>query len=121
MDWFKKHLNWTAFLAILLCLMVSTGGSVKTFVETLVFISFARFFAILFLGSVNELIFAAIGLILSVPILIWVLKQKQRTLWWVFIIFVPFGWVIFPRLENRSEVTDIVNGKVITRPRDKND
>lgn len=60
-------------------------------------------------------------LVVCFPIYGWILKQKKRTLWWLFILFVPFGWIVFLSLENRSEVIDMKDGKIITRPRDDND
>ena len=127
MNWFKRHLNWTSGLGILLGFILATGGSVKTFFESIIFLSFTGFVASLssdiYSGSLGslELIFAVIGLVLCLPILVWVLKQKHRTLWWILIIFVPLGFIIFPCLKNKSEVIDIVNGKVITRPREESD
>jgi len=35
----------------------------------------------------------------------WVIKQKGRSLWWLLLFFVPFGWISFFLLENRSNET----------------
>ena len=46
----------------------------------------------------------------------WILRKKARSLWWVLILFVPFGWIVFLSLENRKigEILDIRKG-VITK------
>lgn len=127
MNWFEKHLNWTMGIGILLCIIVIAIYDAKQVLETIIFISFtglaSSIFSNFFAGRIDiiGLLFTVVGLALCIAVSIWVLKQKHRTLWWALIIFVPLGWVFIPRLENRSEVTDIVDGRIITRPRDKND
>ena len=124
MNWFKRHLNWTAGIGILLCIIITVIYDVKQVLETIVFISFTGFvssiFSNLFAGRIDiiGLLFTIIGLAACITILVWVLKQKQRNLWWVLITFVPLGWLVIPLLGNRSKVLDIVDGKVITRHRE---
>ncbi len=102
MRWFQRHLNWAYLFGLLiLCAL----------------------FAILAQVSSREIggIIAFAGIIL---LTIWVLKQKHRSWVYVFVLLIPIpviGWAIIMGLENWSEVTDIVDGKVITRPREKND
>ncbi len=127
MNWFKRHLNWTLGLGILIGFILATGGSVKALAESVIFLSFSGFVASLLTGLSSgnrgalDLIFTVIGLAICIPISIWVLKQKHRTSWWVLMVFVPWGFIVLPCLGNRGEVLDIVDSKVITRPRDKND
>ena len=126
MNWFKRHLNWASGLGILLGFILATGGSVKTFLESIFYVSYTGLILSLFSdissGGVGAIsILAIIGMALCIIILVWVLKQKHRTLWWVLIIFVPIGWVFILSLKNHSEVIDMVDGKIITRPRNKDD
>jgi len=124
MNWFKRHLNWVAVIGILFCLIVIAIYDVKQFLETVVFVSFTRLlvqFSDFFTGRIDiiGLLFTIIGLVVCITILVWVLKQKHRNLWWVLIIFVPLGWLAILLLGNRSKVLDVVEGKVITRHLDK--
>ena len=111
-------------IGILLCIIITAIYDVKQVLETIVFISFTGFvssiFSNFFTGRIDiiGLLFTIIGLAACITILVWVLKQKQRNLWWVLIIFVPLGWLVISFLGNRSKVLDIVDGKVITRHRE---
>jgi hypothetical protein len=72
----------------------------------------------LFVGSTTlpseESLFASISVIQIVVLVLqiasvfgvgaWVLKRKNRSLGWLLIFLVPFGWIIFLFLENRSEL-----------------
>jgi hypothetical protein len=103
MGWFRRHLNWTAFLTALIWYIIS-GVSINLLQE-----EGAWLLVWLPCFVVSFLIYG------------WILQQKRRTLWWLFILFVPFGWVVFIGLENRSQVIDIVDSKVVTKPKDKSD
>jgi len=47
-------------------------------------------------------IFYLIGIVLLFPPLIWALKQKKRSLGYLLLTIVPFGWIIFLALANKS-------------------
>jgi len=107
MSWFQRHLNWTAGLAISLAFTFSAFGSLEA-LETVVFGLGALVSDMFFQSKFDhtELVFIFIGLGVCLPILVWTLKQKNRAPWWTFIAFVPFGWIAFLLLANRSEVVD---------------
>ena len=125
MTWFKKHLNWTAAIGVILWIIIlaiydikyATEAGLTVFIFPLISL-FADGFTVV---DIVGLLFTIIGLAICIPISIWVLKKKHRPLWWVMIIFLSIGWIFFPLLGNRSEVLDIVDGKLITRPRNEND
>lgn len=104
-NWFQRHLNWTwvfAQWAVGLILYIV----VTVFVTSLVvsgpnFPSEASFFASI---SVIQMIVLVLQLIAVFGVGAWVLRRKDRSLGWLLIILVPFGWIVFLCLENRSEL-----------------
>jgi len=95
MNWFKRHLNWTASL-------VGLSWNILLIFKGIEAIPYALFFF---------------------PVYCWAVARKGRTLWWSLTFFIPLGWIAFLRLENRKvdEILDIKDGKIIARPRDEND
>lgn len=78
MNWFQRHLNWTMILTALAWYILA--------------------------GIEGSGIGWLIGLVVCFPIYGWILSQKRRSLWWLLILFVPFGWIVFLCLENRSHL-----------------
>jgi len=106
LNWFQRHLNWTWVFAQLA-------------VGLLTYIIMTVFVTSLFIGSSNALpseasLFASISVMQIVAAVlqiasvfgvgVWVLKRKDRSLGWLLIFLVPFGWIIFLFLENRSDL-----------------
>ncbi|NQT30859.1 MAG: hypothetical protein HQ588_00860 [Deltaproteobacteria bacterium] len=91
MNWFKRHLNWTALFPILFWLFLAKAG-----------------------GWIGWLI----GLVICLPVAIWVLREKKQSQWWLFTLLIP---ILFLLLENKSQVLDVEDGQFVTRPRDKAD
>ena len=83
MNWFQKHLNWTVVLA-------GAGG----------------YFAFGITRIASDLV-ALMGWLATLAITFsvcgWALNRKNRSLAWLLLLFVPFGWIVFLGLENRSE------------------
>jgi hypothetical protein len=93
-NWFQRHLNWTLIL----------GGIGIFFVDVLIGI-FLRITGLFRLLTVFRLDFV-LGVILFMLFLVhigWFLRRKNRSLAWVLIIFVPFGWIVLLALANKSE------------------
>jgi len=93
MNWFQRHLNWTALLALVGSYALSLMGS----------------FALVFGGAtgVAAVAGAATAGVVSLVVLVltwgWVLSRKNRSLWWLLLaLFVPFGFIAVFVLENRS-------------------
>ena len=83
-NWFARHLNWTTVLvAVSWYAFASIEGSGMGWV---------------------------VGLILSMLICAWILGQKKRDVLWIFILFIPFGWIVFLSLENRSSGLPEIKG-----------
>jgi len=104
MNWFQRHLNWTWVFA-----QIAVG--VITFFLMTVFVT-SLFVSSATLPS-DESLFASISVIQIIALVLqvasvfgvggWVLRRKGRSLGWLLIFLVPFGWIIFLFLENRSE------------------
>ena len=88
MKWFRKHLNWTFVFSVLAWLPI--------------------YFTIgLFTGfQIDEDLAAALAYLIDLILIIfvtgWVVKQKGRALWWILMLFVPFGPLVILCLENRN-------------------
>ena len=102
MNWFRRHLNWTWVF-----LLVLVGIINRTLLEVI--------------SEEAAILVWIISIVGAFLLTLWLLKQKHRNWTYAFLIFVPFGWVFILRFENWGEVKDIVNGKVITRPREEDD
>lgn len=99
MNWFKRHLNWTVILAVVASALVA-------FVIGLFLVLTDPYITDEALEGWGYLI----GLVVVLPVAGWALKKKNRRLWWLLVLFVPFGWIVFLCLGNRSELIDIKNG-----------
>ena len=86
MSWFRRHLNWTIILftafgvivAVIIGLTQDTEDSGLLNVVALVF------------GIASFFVFG------------WVLKRKNRRMWWLLLNFISVGWIVFLALENKS-------------------
>jgi len=91
MDWFRRHLNWTVVLAWVASFPLSyiVGSliqSINPYIST---------------GTYYLIGYTIQGLWL-LGIAGWVLRKKNRSLWNLLWLFVPFGWIVFLCLENRA-------------------
>jgi len=60
------------------------------------------------LDGVSFIIGFVVYLAVLVPAWGWVLRRKNRSLWWLLLaLFVPFGWIAMFVLENRSASHEI--------------
>lgn len=90
-NWFEQHLNLTMFVAWGMAFFVS-------------------FFAGFILAGIKpditetqlELVGLLIGLMTMLPVGGWVLQKKNRNVWWLVLLVIPFGFIPFLLLENRS-------------------
>jgi len=105
LNWFQRHLNWTwvfAQLAVgLLTYIIMTVFVTSLFVSSSTFPSEASLFASI---SVMQIVAAVLQIASVFGVGVWVLKRKDRSLGWLLIFLVPFGWIIFLFLENRSDL-----------------
>ena len=93
-NWFERHLNWT----IVLGLLGSFFALVITYLIIIMTIDY----------HVSEDLLYGIGYVILtiVPALVWgwVLKKKNRSLWWLPLgLFVVVGWIVLICLDNHSE------------------
>ncbi len=90
LNWFYRHLNWTYILGYVLVLVLC-------------------FIAGLILGTIDpyvadetvDLVAYLIVFIVMLPMSIWVLKRKKRSLWWLLLA----GWLSPLWLGNKSNQT----------------
>ena len=93
MNWFGRHLNWVTVLSwVALYPLGYISGmlilSISPYMSTGVYYSIVYIVAALWLFGIDG----------------WVLRQKSRSLWNLLWLPVPFGWIIFLNLENRSDI-----------------
>ena len=93
-NWFQRHLNWTVMLSAIVGYGIAFGVTevlfaIDPYTPDAVF-SFATF---------------AIVAAIVLPVGAWVLRQKGRRLWWLFVLFVPIGWIWFLLLDNHGYLT----------------
>ena len=94
MGWFRRHLTWVAVLsfAALYPLGFITGTitlSINPYIST------GTYYAIVYI----------IGILWLFVIDGWVLRRKNRSLGHLLWLIIPFGWIVFLLLENRSGVS----------------
>ena len=82
-DWFQRHLNWTVVLlwVLVLPLAIPLGD---------------------ILGISVDAISLLVPIVIILPLTGWALKQKNRSLWWLLLFIIPFVWLVYLGLENRS-------------------
>ena len=97
MNWFERHLHWTAIIT-------SLGGGVAAFIAQMVTAQM--------LGAydpwITKTTIETTGIVVGAAVLClgwgWVLVQKERSLWWLpLLLFVPFGWIAIFTLKNKSQ------------------
>ncbi len=90
-NWFEQHLNLTMLVTWAVAFVTS-------------------FFVGFMLAWVKpditdrqlEVMGLVIGMLFLLPAGSWVLRQKNRNHWWLALLIIPFGWIPFLFLENRS-------------------
>ena len=97
-NWFQKHPNGTAVIAILLGFVVVRFGSLEAAQNTSNGLAALIYY---FVQSrylqAKELVFVLLGLGICLPVLGWACYQKRGAIWWpgwVLLPFIPFGWII---------------------------
>jgi hypothetical protein len=94
MNWFNRHLNWTAFLSwVALYPLIYLIGTLIVNVNP--YMSTGAYLAILYL-VIAVWLFGIGG---------WVLRKKNRNLFHLLWLVIPFGWIVFLCLENKAEIT----------------
>ncbi|KTB48664.1 Double zinc ribbon [Dehalogenimonas alkenigignens] len=100
-NWFIRHLNFTLWFS------VPIGFLTGILLLTLVFATTNPESLNIALNEYQLSIFGVIAVIQAV-IVGWVLRQKNRSLWFLLLLFVPFGivaFVVLVALENRNPKT----------------
>lgn len=94
-SWFQRHLNWT--LVIIWLLLWPVGFAIGFFMAATGI--YPEVFGDADLAAI-EYLFNLVVLVISGG---WILRQKNRSLWWVIVLLIPFGWIVFLALDNRTE------------------
>ena len=106
-NWFQRHLNLTWVFA-----QIAVGMIAYFLITVLVsslFISSTMPSETSFLASIS--VIQIVVLVLQIASVFgigaWVLKRKERSLGWLLIFLVPFGWIVFLCLGNHSFGVDV--------------
>jgi len=86
--WFQRHLNWTVVIiwVLLLPLCVIIADIIGIPIDIIIFV---------------------VPILIILPLTGWALKQKNRSLWWLLLFIIPFLWLVYLGLENRSPVPEL--------------
>lgn len=107
MNWFQRHLNWTAVLTWVALYPINFLAGV---IVGLVIVSVDPYISDEALEALGYLAGIAASLVWILPTNGWILRKKARGLWWLLVLFVPFGLIVFLCLENKSGGAAIKNG-----------
>jgi len=91
LSWFQRHLNGTIIL-------FSLGFRLLGFIMAINLAETQGYTSL-------EGLYCIVGIITGLLICGWVLRQKNRSLLWLVLFFVPLGWFVFLGLENKSDMT----------------
>ena len=91
MNWFERHLNWTMVLAWV-------GASVIAFAVALLILTANPYVSEDELSAIGFVI----GLVVSILVGRWVLRKKNRGMWWLLI-----SWSIFFLLLSNKSLTQV--------------
>lgn len=94
MNWFRRHPNWVAVLSWIALYPLGYITSllilsISPYMGTGVYYSIVYIIAALWLFGIDG----------------WVLRKKNRSLWNLLWLVIPFGWIVFLCLENRSDIS----------------
>ena len=102
LNWFQRHLNWISILSIIALFPLGyiTGVAIifiNPYMSTVAYYSIVYIIAALWLIGIDG----------------WVLRRKNRSLWNLLLLIIPFCWIMFPFLENKSRVStdEVFNDK----------
>jgi len=90
LNWFQRHLGWTI---VLTWFALRLGG-------VIVIVSLGPTMTPEAASAFNGFSYL-VGIVVGSIVCGWVLRQKKRSLWWLLLIPVPFGWWVFLLLENK--------------------
>ena len=93
MAWFRRHLNWTIVLSSVVFRILGIILSAALASDPN-----ATADVVMGMSGLYFIFTSATGLFICG----WVLRQKARSLWWLFLFVVPLGWFVFLFLENQS-------------------
>jgi len=99
MNWFQRHLNWIWVLTVVAFYPLDFALGLLI---GLVLYSTDPYMAYETVEGIAVAIAVIVNLVILFLVSGWVLRQKSRSLWWLLILFVPFGGIVFLCLENRS-------------------
>jgi hypothetical protein len=91
-DWFRRHLSWTAVLCWIAAYPLG-------FIVGMLILSVSPYMSTTAYYVIVYLIVA----LWTFGICAWVLREKNRSYWYLLWLVVPFGWIVFLSLENRAE------------------
>ena len=107
-NWFKRHLNWTLIISLVIFFILTFVGG---FVLGLILGTIDPFISDDTLEGYSYVISFIISLTVVVPVALWILDRKGRSLWnvlWLYFLSI-IGLIIFLALENKRQLLPKVN------------
>ena len=115
-NWFQQHLNWTFILSLALFYGLTYGSS---FITGFLMVINDPYVSYDSLGTAGILVNVVLGLLFLLPISAWILDQKGRSFWFLLVLFIPFGLVIFLCIENRRNTSALIDKADLSANRKK--
>jgi fructose-specific phosphotransferase system IIC component len=95
MNWFERHLNWTLILGTIGSLL---AAFIASFIVGIIFYNLPDK-DVEGIATLINIPIISIGTIITI---VWVLRHKNRSLWWLLMAFVPFGYIVWLCLKNKN-------------------
>jgi hypothetical protein len=90
-NWFNRHLNWTMILTwvilVPISLFLANEGKLTVSFHT-------------FTGNMIMSVIASVLIVVFILITMWTIKQKGRSVFHIFWILAPFGFIVLLLLKN---------------------
>ena len=96
MDWFRSHLNWTIILFIALWGIVVIGLQLIGYTNDSALMNIM----VLVLGIASFFVFG------------WVLKRKNRRMWWLLLNLTGVGWIVLLAMGNKTRYDVVEREKI---------
>lgn len=105
-NWFLRHLNWTMIISLVILYgLASVSGIILGLIMGIANPSVSDEA----LDGYSYLVGFILSLVVLVPVGLWVLERKARSLWNIIWLCIPFGLIVFLALENKRQLSSAVN------------
>jgi len=93
LNWFQRHLNWITFISLVIIYPLAfiigfLGAYINPYMSSTTLVIIAYIICGIWLFGING----------------WVLRRKNRSLGFLLLFVIPFGWIAFFFVENKSDM-----------------